>query len=139
MARLLLILVLTTCGVFIGPAREVGAVRSGAYRCTGALDNVSRFMTVTHYNPTGNVQTIRRIRIFDSLGRLYFDASDIAREVPALGSVSFDVATPPRGFDEVQFVVFWTQVLDTLGPIPRAEFVLVNQSGDNSLARTGCP
>ncbi len=124
--------------VLMGAMDDASALLAGSYRCTGTLDNTTLFMAVVHYNPTANAQVIRRVRMHDSSGTLYFE-SQVPQTVAARGSFAFAVATPPLGLDDVQVLVSWTQATDTAAPIPKADVALVNASGDVSIARTACP
>ena len=133
--------------LMIGLTAEAQAVTSGAYRCvalTGpAPDGVTTVLPVVfHYNPNATgVQSITRVRIFDSLGVLIFDQPSPPGSFTVGGRGStVVVAAEDIGFLEgFQIIVNWKQTADALAPIPRLNLALFNGVQFTSLSRSNCP
>jgi hypothetical protein len=134
-----------------GLTSPVEAATAGKYRCTavvgpfadiGDTSGTRVVFFVQHYNPTGSVQSIRRVQAWDDFGDLIFDTGSIPAGV---------VVVPPRAaitafsldsllLAGVQVLVSWSQGVDGPAPIARTDFILFD-SGDGvrSAGRTACP
>lgn len=133
--------------LMIGLTAEAQAVTSGSYRCvalTGpGIDGVTTVLPVVlHYNPNAvGVQSITRVRIFDSLGVLVFDEPSPPGSFTVGGRGStIVVAAEDIGFLEgFQIIVNWRQAADALAPIPRLNLALFDGVKFTSVSQSNCP
>ncbi len=118
----------------VGLTAEAQAVTSGVYKCYGVqgpTDDLSTFVlsAVTHFNPnTTGVQSITRIRVFDSQGVVLLDQAfpPGTNTVKARGASPTTIITPSLVFEGLQARVNWIQAADALAPIVRLQTFLFN-------------
>jgi hypothetical protein len=130
--------------IMIGLTAEAQAVTSGSYRCVafqGPVTSTIIIPFIVQYNPNATgVQSIRRIRIFDSGGTLLSDQSFVpgAQPVAARGArIVISAATASQ--EALQFIVNWSQTVDAAAPIPRLE-LYNNAAGVFTVAgQSNCP
>jgi hypothetical protein len=131
--------------LIIGLTAEAQAVTSGSYRCVaveGSFDGTTLiFPEIIHYNPNATgVQSIRRIRIFDSLGVLLSDESSAPGVFPVAGRGSFPISVSGIGFFEgLQVIVNWSQTVDGVAPIPRLNLYNFDGAVIASAGQSNCP
>jgi hypothetical protein len=133
----------------IGLMAEAQAVTSGVYKCYGIqgfTDDSSTFVlpAVTHYNPNATgVQSITRIRVFNSQGGVLFDQAfpPGTNTVNARGaSPTTMLMAPIVALERLQAIVNWRQAADALAPIPRLQLFLFNTTSGiyTSVSQSAC-
>jgi hypothetical protein len=118
----------------IGLMAEAQAVTSGVYKCYGVQGppgdpSTSVVSAVTHFNPNATgVQSITRIRVFDSQGVLLFDQAypPGTNTVKARGASPITTIASTGVFEGLQAIVNWRQAADALAPIVRLQTFLFN-------------
>lgn len=134
--------------LMIGLTTEAQAVTSGVYKCVafqGPTDDLTTLVVpaVLHYNPNATgVQSITRVRIFDSFGTLIFDQPSPPGTFTVNGRGSTIVFSAQNGFPEgLQFIVNWSQGADALAPIARLTLLLFDTGigAYVSVSQSSCP
>lgn len=134
--------------IIIGLTAEAQAVTSGFYRCVALQDSLDGGFTITvpvvvHYNPTGAVQHITRIRVFNSAGTSLYDSGMIpVGNFPVYRLSSAIVVSETSGVPEgVQLIVNWKQSADTLAPIVRLTLITYDSAtgAATTVTQSTCP
>jgi hypothetical protein len=94
-----------------------------------------------HYNPNATgVQSIRRLRIFDSQGLLLSDQSFAPGALPVLGRGSRLVATfSSATFQGLTFLVNWSQTVDAAAAIPKLDLFTFDAANFTLAGQSNCP
>ena len=130
--------------IMIGLTAEAQAVTSGVYKCVafqGPVTSTIIIPLIVQYNPNAtSVQSIRRIRIFDSAGTLLSDQSFAPGTLTVAargGNIVVAAATATQ--QALQFIINWSQTVDAAAPIPRLD-LYNNAAGVYTVAaQSNCP
>jgi hypothetical protein len=133
--------------ITIGLTIEAQAVTSGTYRCVALQSSFDSGITTTvpvimHYNPNGGLQSITRIRVFNSVGVVLFDQSIPVGALTVPGQGSLPVLTGTSNISEgLQFIINWRQTVDAAAPIPRLDLVHIDVASSvvQSMSQSNCP